>query len=80
MKFKVNKCLSSRNDELCFSRLRAKEVRGRRHVKNITYFKNFSKYFIRMKCFSMLAYTRETLMYKFEYEFRYNLCIAQVFK
>ena len=29
-------------------------------MKNFTYFKNFSDYFIPMKCFLMLPYTRET--------------------
>ena len=50
------------------------------YVNNITYLKKFSEYFISLKFFPMLLYTRgETLLYNFECIIRYNLCIAQVF-
>ena len=49
-------------------------------IKNVTYFKNFNKYFIRFKCFSMLFSIKEILLCNFLCKFKCTLCIVLIFK
>ena len=49
-------------------------------IKNVTYFKDIKKYFIRIQCSSMLLSIKEILLYNFLCEFKYNSCIVLIFK
>ena len=49
-------------------------------MKRVTYFKDFKKCFIRIQCFSMLLFIKEILLCNFLCKFKYNSCIALIFK